>query len=198
MADTVRARLVARWAWAIRPRRWWMMIRCLAPLGPGATVVIVNWDSLAYLRTTIAAVRRFSAGGTRIIVVDNGSHDGSLAWLRTEKVETVALGANFGHGAGLDLGWLRARTRIVIALDVDAFPISDTWLPRLAAALDSGATVAGAHGGAILDRLAPELPEGWVTGTSFIRAVWRCGSAASSTSDTRSARIGHGGSTLPS
>ena len=53
-----------------------MMIRCLAPLGPGATVVIVNWDSLAYLRTTIAAVRRFSAGGTRIIVVDNGSHEG--------------------------------------------------------------------------------------------------------------------------
>ena len=98
MAGTVRARLVARWARAIRPRRWWMMIRCLAPLGAGATVVIVNWDSLSYLRTTVAAVRRFSASGTRIIVVDNGSHDGSLAWLRTEKVETVALGANFGHG----------------------------------------------------------------------------------------------------
>ena len=129
--------------------------------------MIVNWDSLSYLRTTVAAVRRFSAGGTRIIVVDNGSQDGSLAWLRTEKVETVALGANFGHGAGLDLGWLRARTRIVVALDVDAFPISDTWLPRLTMALDSGATVAGAHGGAIVDRLRAGAAEGW-DGRDFV------------------------------
>jgi GT2 family glycosyltransferase len=71
--------------------------------------------------------RLFSPLSTRILGVDKGSTDGSVEWLRREGVPTVALCTNGGHGSGLDLGWLRARTQTVVTLDVDAFPISDSW-----------------------------------------------------------------------
>ena len=123
------------------------MVRCLGPLHAGVTIVIVNWNSLSYLRTTLAAVHHFSPPTTRILVVDNGSTDGSVEWLREHDVRTIALDANWGHEAGLDLGWLRVRTRTVVALDVDAFPISHQWVPQLTEPLASGATVVGERGG---------------------------------------------------
>lgn len=43
----------------------------------------------------------------------------------------------------LDLGFLLATTEFVVALDVDAFPISDKWLPTVLGRLQAGAVVAG-------------------------------------------------------
>ena len=158
----------SRWRRAIKPRRLWLMVRCLGPLHAGVTIVIVNWDSLSYLRTTLAAVHHFSPPTTRILVVDNGSTDGSVEWLREHDVRTVALDANWGHEAGLDLGWLRARTRTVVALDVDAFPISHQWVPQLTEPLASGATVVGARGGEHVYRLALDASNPW-RGRDYVR-----------------------------
>jgi hypothetical protein len=44
----------------------------------------------------------------------------------------------------MDLGFLLARTELVVALDVDAFPISHDWLATLEGLLVEGAYVAGA------------------------------------------------------
>src|SRR5262245_13654134 len=85
-----------RWRRALKPRLLWMRLRCRGPLRAGVTVVIVNYDTLEYLRTTVGAVRRFSLPSTRIIVVDNGSTDGSVQWLRQEGLRSVALGTNVG------------------------------------------------------------------------------------------------------
>ena len=67
----------------------------------------------------------------------------------------MTLDTNVGHGPALDLGWLRARTQTVVALDVDAFPISDS----VAVTPDDTARrgwrhVVGAHGGEVLERLS--------------------------------------------
>ena len=68
------------------------------------------------------------------------------AWLRRHReVRSVRLPLNLQHGTGLDIGMLLARTRRVVALDVDAFPISSDWLGTCDRALDSGAAVVGAE-----------------------------------------------------
>ena len=131
------------------------------------TVVIVNWNSLDMLRTTLEAVRRFSPERTRVIVVDNASTDGSVDWLRRHGVDSIMLGENIGHGAALDRGVLAARTRYVVSLDVDAFPIVGGWLDCLVNMLEGGALVAGARGGEVLDRLTPDQPSGW-DGREFV------------------------------
>jgi len=146
---------------AVKPLRWWMQVRALGPLSDGVTVVIVNWDSLAYLKVSVEAVRRLSPTSTRIIVVDNDSSDGSIAWLASEHVRAVKLPKNVGHGSAMDIGFLSARTRYVIALDVDAFPIDPSWIDDLTGRLKDGVHVAGAHGGSALDALSPEVSDGW-------------------------------------
>jgi hypothetical protein len=47
---------------------------------------------------------------------------------------------------------LAARTRTIVALDVDAFPIASDWLEKLDAGFAAGAAVSGAHGGWVLDQ----------------------------------------------
>lgn len=114
-------------------------------LEPGCTVVIVNWNTLRYLVHSVNAVVARSPSSTRILVVDNASADGSQDWVRRHpRAELLALPANVHHGPAMDLGILRCRTRFVVALDVDAFPIRDGWLDSLLAPLCDGAFVSGA------------------------------------------------------
>lgn len=113
---------------------------------PGCTVVTVNWNSLAFLRLMIEAIRATSPTDTEIIVFDNGSSDGSLEYLRSRSdVRTMRSPVNLGHGVALDLAVAAVDTEYLVVLDIDAFPISDRWLPESLAALDAGAQVAGAR-----------------------------------------------------
>lgn len=124
----------------------WVLRRRARPLRPGATVLIVNWNSLPYLTATVGAVRRLSPVDISILVVDNGSSDGSREYLRSlGGVTTVFLPTNVGHGAALDIGAALVDTEHLVVLDVDAFPIVEGWLSEPMAALASGAQVAGAH-----------------------------------------------------
>lgn len=133
-------RLVGR-SWSAALRR-----RVPSRYRPGTTVVTVNWNSLDYLRVMLDATRSQSPPGTNILVVDNGSRDGSMSYLRSQPdVRVRRLPANFGHGVALDLAIPLVDTEYVAVLDVDAFPVSDKWLTEAIAALQSGALAAGAH-----------------------------------------------------
>lgn len=112
------------------------------PSVPGVTVVIVNYQSLDLLQVTTEAVRRFAPQAS-VLVVDNGSSDGSRAWLKASSYRHLLLRSNVHHGPAMDLGFWAAGTEYVIALDVDAFPISDRFLPELLEPLDE-AEVCGA------------------------------------------------------
>jgi glycosyltransferase involved in cell wall biosynthesis len=140
------ASVLSRLRHSVKPRWFVAAVRCLLPLRHGVTVVSVNWNSVEMLHQHVRAVRRF-APEARILVVDNGSDDGSREALGQLPVRAILLDRNLGHGAALDIGCLAARTRYVVTLDIDAFPISESWLPTLLALLD-GAHVAGIESGA--------------------------------------------------
>lgn len=113
---------------------------------PGVTVVTANWNTLPFLEGLVAAVQRHSPEGTRILVVDNGSDDGSREFLRSRPdIESILLPVNVGHGIALDLGVAKACTQTIAILDVDAFPIADGWLSEAEEALDAGKRVCGAY-----------------------------------------------------
>jgi glycosyltransferase involved in cell wall biosynthesis len=112
----------------------------------GVTVVTVNWNSWDHLAVLIEVVRRRSPSGTRILVVDNGSRDGSRPRLAADRsVDSILLPANLGHDLALDLGVLACCTEFAVTLDVDAFPLHDRWLQVLLAPLDRGAQISGAR-----------------------------------------------------
>ena len=115
-------------------------------LRPGVTVITANFNTLDYLKACVAGVRRHSPPDVSFLVVDNASRDGSRRWAADRPdVRMLRLPLNIGHGQALDVGVLWAcRTEQFVVLDVDAFPISDDWLPRLLEPLSNGAEVAGA------------------------------------------------------
>lgn len=113
---------------------------------PGVTVVTVNWNSLPFLRRSLSAVTAMSPDDTELLVVDNGSSDGSAAWAAArDDVRLIRLPINVGHGVALDIAITRIDTEFVAVLDVDAFPVSDRWLADSLEALESGAQIAGAR-----------------------------------------------------
>jgi GT2 family glycosyltransferase len=112
--------------------------------------VLVNWNGAGDTLATLASLDR-AAGRERlrVVVVDNGSTDGSAERLRRERpdVELIETGENRGFAAGNDAGIARVladpRIARVLLLNTDV-EVDPGFLPPLAAALaDPGVAAAG-------------------------------------------------------
>jgi GT2 family glycosyltransferase len=98
------------------------------------TVVIVNWNGGEFLSDCLAHLRRQTLVPERILVVDNGSSDGSTDCApHFPEVEFRLLGANVGFAVANNLAVAEARTEFVALLNPDANPEPE-WLARLVAA----------------------------------------------------------------
>jgi GT2 family glycosyltransferase/glycosyltransferase involved in cell wall biosynthesis len=88
-----------------------------------ASVVIPNWNGRELLEKNLPSLIAATIGrpGNEIIVVDNGSTDGSAAFLaeRFPQVHVVALETNRGFGGGANAGVRAARNGIVVLLNND-------------------------------------------------------------------------------
>ena len=105
------------------------------PRANAASVVIPNWngkDLLArYLPSVVAALAANPAN--EIVVVDNGSSDGSAEFVRTAfpRVKLVALEKNLGFGGGSNAGFHAAANDIVVLLNSDMRVEEDFLAPLL-------------------------------------------------------------------
>lgn len=106
----------------------WMMVK------GSVTVIIVNWNGCDYLGETLSLLSQQSLAPTRILVVDNGSTDGSANQIQhLPDVEVVFTGSNLGFAKANNLALRECDTEFVALLNPDAFPNSD-WLEKLMAA----------------------------------------------------------------
>ncbi len=106
-----------------------------APARSSATVVIPNWNGRdlleRYLPSVVEAMRRNP--GNEIIVVDNGSTDGSADFLheRFPRVRVLELKENLGFGGGSNAGFRAAKNDIVVLLNSDMRVAPDFLDPLL-------------------------------------------------------------------
>ncbi len=118
------------------------------------SVAIPSWNGKEHLTTCLAALAAQRDPGVpwRIVVLDNGSSDGSVAWLQSEhpNVEVIESASN--------LGFCTAMNRLVEASDADAVALlnNDTrpepdWLQALHAALCSAPEDVAAVSGRIVN-----------------------------------------------
>ncbi len=111
------------------------------------TIVIPAFNEERRLGATLARIQAYVAehaelaGRTEILVVDDGSHDGTVALARAAAVEVLSLPVNRGKGAAVRAGVLAAAGARILVCDADlATPIEA--FPLLAAAIDAGADLA--------------------------------------------------------
>lgn len=105
-------------------------------------MIVVNWNTKDVTSDVIRAVEQLSPPQTRILVVDNGSTDGSRELFRSwPGIRTMHLPANAGHGVALDLAVCATRTKVAVTLDSDAIPLTPNWLDAAVAPVREGRAV---------------------------------------------------------
>lgn len=101
------------------------------------SVIIPNWNGAEHLPTCLESLRRQTLADSEVIVVDNGSTDGSLRLLKQEYAEAhvLALGENQGFAGACNAGMRAARGDFVVLLNNDTEAAAD-WLKEVVAAFD--------------------------------------------------------------
>jgi GT2 family glycosyltransferase len=103
-----------------------------------AAIVIPNWNGRRWLPGCLAAIATQTLAPAQVIVVDNGSTDGSLQYLRAEhpSVQVLELGRNTGFAHAANRGIRAAGAGLVALVNTDVVLAAD-WLARMVAALCS-------------------------------------------------------------
>ena len=92
------------------------------------SVIIVSWNVRALLDGCLESLRPLlnhesdsASAPAEIIVVDNASRDGTVAWLRTAwpQVQVLASAKNLGFGRANNAGLARARGEWLLLLNPD-------------------------------------------------------------------------------
>lgn len=102
-------------------------------------IVILNWNGLHYLERFLPVLlRRSYYPRAFVVVADNGSTDGSIAWLKEKhpKVGLIELGENYGYTGGYNkaLAQIEADYYILLNSDVE---VTDGWLSPLVSGMDA-------------------------------------------------------------
>ncbi|HWC96261.1 MAG TPA: glycosyltransferase [Candidatus Sulfopaludibacter sp.] len=118
------------------PRRKRPAAKPRAARPQSASVVIPNWNGKDLLEKYLPSIVTALAGNpaNEIVVVDNGSEDGSAEFVRARfpQVNLVALPQNLGFGGGSNAGFRAAKNDIVVLLNSDMRVAADFLAPLLA------------------------------------------------------------------
>ena len=83
------------------------------------TIVIPNYNGLKFMEPCMAALERQRCRNFDILVVDNGSTDGSVQWLESHGIPSIYLKENTGFSGAVNVGIREAKTPYVILLNND-------------------------------------------------------------------------------
>lgn len=145
------------------------------PLAPLISIVLVAWNSKAHLPRCLCALSKQTLQDFEIILVDNGSANGSMESLAASwaqlNMHIERLPTNLGFAIANNIGARLARGKWLALLNPDAFP-EPTWLEQL---------VRAAHGNSEftffasrqIQANAPELLDGTGDAYHVSGLAWR-------------------------
>jgi GT2 family glycosyltransferase len=89
------------------------------------TIIIPNYNGLKFMEPCFKALRAQSDQNFELLVVDNGSTDGSVSWLKDHKIPSIFLEENTGFSGAVNIGIQESVTPYVILLNNDTEPEPD-------------------------------------------------------------------------
>jgi len=115
----------------------------LAPLSniPDLTsIIILTWNQLSFTQECLASIARHTPEPYELIIIDNGSTDGTVAWLREQaatdgRISLIENNTNRGFAAGCNQGINAARGEYLLLLNNDT-AVTPGWLAGMREPLD--------------------------------------------------------------
>ena len=101
-------------------------------------VVILNWNGLGMMQTYLPTlIARTTSPGAFIVVADNGSTDGSVAWLEANhpEIRTLCFDRNYGFTGGYNRALREVDADYYVLLNSD-IEVGEKWLEPLVAFME--------------------------------------------------------------
>lgn len=107
-----------------------------------ASIVVLNWNGKPYLERCLSAALAQSYPDFEVILVDNGSTDGSVEYASAAfpEVQIIHNQENLGFAAGNNVGIKASRGKFIATLNNDT-EVDPLWLEELVAAMGSSPRV---------------------------------------------------------
>ena len=86
------------------------------------TIIIPNYNGLKFMEPCFKALKAQSDQNFELLVVDNGSTDGSVKWLKDHQIPSIFLEENTGFSGAVNVGIRESVTPYVILLNNDTEP----------------------------------------------------------------------------
>jgi GT2 family glycosyltransferase len=139
------------------------------------TVIIPTWNGRELLTAALRSLREQRFRDFEVLVVDNGSTDGTAAHVRAQhpEAEVLELAENHGFAGAVNAGIGRAGGEYVALLNND-MELDPAWLDELVAALD-GEPGAGSAACKLRMLREPGLLDGAGDVVTWYGATWRRG-----------------------
>jgi len=116
------------------------MSHMVESLKPKLSIVFLNFNRLCETRYTLARIEKLleNRQDIEVIAVDNGSSDGTGAFLHTQThwITVLQLPTNIGI-AGYNEGFKQARGDYILVLDDDSHPVDTITLDRMIQCLET-------------------------------------------------------------
>jgi hypothetical protein len=150
---------------------------------PLVSVIVLNYNGLAFVEHCIRSVLDSDYTTFEVVVVDNGSTDGSYEGLcewfsHVGKVRIVRNDRNLGFALGNNVGYMSSRGDIVAFLNIDTV-VERTWLRDLVHILISDDRVGAVHSRqmSLRDKTQIESLGAYMDPLGFVypRTWWACG-----------------------
>jgi GT2 family glycosyltransferase len=99
---------------------------------PQISVIVLSWNGKHFLETCLTALRRQTFEDFEVILVDNGSTDGTAEYIGENfpEVRIVVLKENRGFTGGNMVGYGRANGELILLLNNDT-EVDDCWIREL-------------------------------------------------------------------
>lgn len=106
------------------------------------SIIILTYNQLEYTQLCIESIRKFTPKNTyEIIVVDNGSTDGTVEWLKQQiDINSIINKENMGFSKGCNQGIRIAKGDNILLLNNDTI-VTPNWLYNLDASLWRGENI---------------------------------------------------------
>jgi GT2 family glycosyltransferase len=110
-------------------------------------IVILNWNGRVFLERfmgkVLDSISLFGSFVARLVVVDNGSTDDSVDWMKTNYPDTelILLDKNYGFADGYNKALAQISATYYVLLNSD-IEVTDNWLSPLVAYMDNHFSVA--------------------------------------------------------